>query len=141
MFRPADKVKIRLAISLQRIDPADIPVSTRLNRVITNTPSSVSSTSQTRQKRTVAQAGFESASTDRNSFATQEQEEEEVVEEEVVDELYCHLVAKVVGIQYYKGIFPHLLPKPYLNVRVILGLVGPGEEVRLLREPNNPYDR
>jgi hypothetical protein len=53
--------------------------------------------SQNHQKRTVAEAGFASASTDQNSFVTQEQQEE------VADELYCDIVVKVVGIQYYTG--------------------------------------
>ncbi|KAI0266685.1 SNF2 family N-terminal domain-containing protein [Gloeopeniophorella convolvens] len=47
---------------------------------------------------------------------------EEVVEEQV-DELYCTMTSNVVGIQYYKG------------------LVDAGEQVRLIREPQNRYDR
>ena len=39
------------------------------------------------------------------------------------DELYCMLKVPVVGLQYYTG------------------LVGAGEEVRLVREPHNKYDR
>ncbi|EIN11511.1 hypothetical protein PUNSTDRAFT_111629 [Punctularia strigosozonata HHB-11173 SS5] len=44
-------------------------------------------------------------------------------EEDAVDELYCQMKTNVVGIQYYDG------------------LVGPGEQVRLVREPSNKYDR
>ncbi|KAI0305630.1 SNF2 family N-terminal domain-containing protein [Multifurca ochricompacta] len=47
---------------------------------------------------------------------------EEIVEEQV-DELYCTLSSNVVGVQYYKG------------------LVDAGEQVRLIREPHNRYDR
>ena len=39
------------------------------------------------------------------------------------DELYCMVKVPVVGLQYYTG------------------LVGAGEEVRLVREPHNKYDR
>ena len=39
------------------------------------------------------------------------------------DELYCGVKVPVVGLQYYTG------------------LVGDGEEVRLVREPHNSYDR
>ncbi len=39
------------------------------------------------------------------------------------DEVYVHLPTDVVGIKYYRG------------------LVGYGEQVNLVREPNNQYDR
>ncbi|KAG6845916.1 hypothetical protein H0H87_000722 [Tephrocybe sp. NHM501043] len=54
---------------------------------------------------------------------TEDEAVEEVPEEEVVDELYCTLNSNVVGIQYYKG------------------LVGPGEQVALIREPTNRFDK
>ncbi|KAA1471714.1 hypothetical protein DENSPDRAFT_837772 [Dentipellis sp. KUC8613] len=43
--------------------------------------------------------------------------------EESIDELYCTMSTNVVGVQYYKG------------------LVDAGEQVRLVREPQNKYDR
>lgn len=43
--------------------------------------------------------------------------------DDVQDELYCMVKVPVVGLQYYTG------------------LVGAGEEVRLVREPHNKYDR
>ncbi|KIJ49379.1 hypothetical protein M422DRAFT_65895 [Sphaerobolus stellatus SS14] len=43
-------------------------------------------------------------------------------QEEVKDELYITLASKVVGLQYYQG------------------MVGPGEEVTLVREPHNRFD-
>ncbi|TFY66346.1 hypothetical protein EVG20_g4743 [Dentipellis fragilis] len=43
--------------------------------------------------------------------------------EESIDELYCTMSTNVVGVQYYKG------------------LVDSGEQVRLVREPQNKYDR
>lgn len=53
----------------------------------------------------------------------EEQEEINAYEEEPRDELYCVLNSKIVGVQYYTG------------------MVGPGEEVNLIREPHNKYDR
>ena len=50
-------------------------------------------------------------------------DEEEAGEPEVIDELYCVLNSQVVGVRYYNG------------------MVGPGEEIRLVREPHNQYDR
>jgi SWI/SNF-related matrix-associated actin-dependent regulator of chromatin subfamily A3 len=102
VFRPADQSKIRLALSLKRIDPADIPASARVSTSVRAT-SSLPSSSQRSRKRTVTQAGFESSSVNQNLSATQEQQDEEVVEEEVVDELYCQFASKVVGVQYYTG--------------------------------------
>ncbi|KAF8520324.1 SNF2 family N-terminal domain-containing protein [Hysterangium stoloniferum] len=43
-------------------------------------------------------------------------------QDEIKDELYISMSASVVGLQYYKG------------------MVGPGEEVQLVREPHNRYD-
>jgi SWI/SNF-related matrix-associated actin-dependent regulator of chromatin subfamily A3 len=113
-FRPADQSKIRLAISLQRIDPVDIPVSAR-GKLVRATPS-VPSTSQNHRKRTVTEAGFASVSTGQNSSAAQELQEEEAVEEEVADELYCEMVTKVVGIQYYTGTSP-IFPLPMTQLK------------------------
>ena len=53
----------------------------------------------------------------------EEEDVEDFPEEESRDELYVMLKTNVVGIQYYKG------------------LVGPGEEVLLVRQPHNQYDR
>lgn len=61
-------------------------------------------------------------------------------EPDVVDELYCTMLTNVVGIQYYQGM--SLLDAsalPYSESKA--GLVGPGEEVTLVREPHNKYDR
>ena len=59
--------------------------------------------------------------------------------EEAADELYCTLSTGVVGIQYYTGMIS-LLCFP-LSSYPLAGLVGAGEEVQLIREPNNRYDR
>ncbi|KDR75774.1 hypothetical protein GALMADRAFT_248461 [Galerina marginata CBS 339.88] len=130
-LRPVDLNKIRLAISLRRINPADIPASAQVSAPKGAAPAA--SNFQTQSKRTATQAGLDRSSQAAprahhpgpSSFprSTQELSEEEQEEEEVKDEIYCNLATSVVGIQYYKG------------------LVGPGEEVVLVREPQNPYDR
>ena len=104
--RPADQSKIKLAISLLRIDSADIPPSARV--CIPDIGTSSLSTKNS-LKRTGAQAGLVETTDSRNSFnvaraARAEQElVEDVVEEEVRDELYCEMATNVVGIQYYRG--------------------------------------
>jgi SWI/SNF-related matrix-associated actin-dependent regulator of chromatin subfamily A3 len=65
------------------------------------------------------------------------------VAEEQVDELYGTLSSNVVGVQYYKG---ECLSSPIRYTRVsyhdyMAGLVDIGEQVRLIREPNNRFDR
>lgn len=96
-----------LAMSLRRIDPADIPESARVKKPIL--ASNHVSTSNAPQKRKAAQAGLGHASSSTNpapttsasaSFPCPTQED---IEEEIVDELYCNLTTSVVGIQYYKG--------------------------------------
>ena len=106
LTRPADQNKIKLAISLRRIDPADIPASAR----VTAPPPS---NNPTQRKRSAAQAGLQQSSqTHMQSMPgssqrnTQESIEEEVQEEDARDELYCSLKTNVVGIQYYKGMSP-----------------------------------
>lgn len=70
----------------------------------------------------------------------EEMDMEDEPEEESRDELYVMLKTSIVGIQYYKGELRCIVPValPYvLNA----GLVGRGEEVSLVREPHNRYDR
>ena len=61
------------------------------------------------------------------------------MEPEVIDELYGTYKTNVVGVRYYKGACL------YLNLFILLirhtGLVGAGEQVGLVREPTNQYDR
>lgn len=137
-FRSADQSKIRLAISLRRIDSGDIPASARVSTSVGTTPSLPGgSRDQSRRKRTVSEAGFESSPIEQNSSISQEQQQE-AAETEVVECLYCQMECNVVGIQYYTGISVSSPINGWLRMR--LGLVGPGEEVQLTREPHNPYD-
>lgn len=59
----------------------------------------------------------------RRAMIAEEEEDAATPVEEVQDELYGQLTSEVVGIRHYRG------------------LVGPGEEVLLIREPTNAYDR
>ncbi|RDB25140.1 DNA repair protein rad5 [Hypsizygus marmoreus] len=131
---PQDQQKIRLAISLRRIDPADVPESAKAKPV--TTPAAAGPSARPSQQKRKAEHDLLSASQSSSTsppLATQivrdatrrveDEPMEEVDEEEVKDEVYCTMNTNVVGIQYYKG------------------LVGPGEEVLLVREPANPYDR
>ncbi|TFK44820.1 SNF2 family N-terminal domain-containing protein [Crucibulum laeve] len=122
-LKPSDQQKIRLAISLRRIDPADIPVTAKATTTSSMpTPATRSVLSQKR-KANDAPSSLKYISTPSSLQMPEEEVEEESTEEEPKDEIYCTLNTSVVGIQYYEG------------------LVGPGEEVLLVREPHNKYDR
>ncbi|KXN85344.1 Putative SWI/SNF-like matrix-associated actin-dependent regulator [Leucoagaricus sp. SymC.cos] len=119
---PADQKKVRLAVQMRRIDPADVPESAKSKH-----KPSVSGV-QTSQKRKATE-DLPSSSTPRVTSAQPpvasqvvEVIDDESPEDEVVDELYTMYHTNVVGIQYYTG------------------LVGPGEEVVLVREPRNRFD-
>lgn len=132
MYSREDQTKVRRAIVSRRVDPSDVPASARAATSSNLQNSATSAPSQKKRKAEVAIASSQSASqhihkpsaTVDNSRREMEEEAEEAnaYEEEVRDELYCVLRSKIVGTQYYSG------------------LVGPGEEVRLVREPHNKYD-
>lgn len=91
---PQDQQKIRLAISLRRVDPADVPVSAKSvqsARLVTAAEHRARSNENIKKRK--AEEGT----------SLEEEPAEEVVEEEVKDELYCTVRTNVVGIQYYKG--------------------------------------
>ncbi|KIJ19024.1 hypothetical protein PAXINDRAFT_97103, partial [Paxillus involutus ATCC 200175] len=146
-IRPDDQQKVRRAIATQHIDPADIPASAKVVAAPVATvtephaPSqsgqaSIQAVGQKKRKLALESSGTSSQlSAPRASAAPvgarrltssalhDEDDEVMIIEPEPVDELYCVTSASIVGVQYYKG------------------LVGPGEEVRLIREPHNKYDR
>ncbi|KAG6918560.1 hypothetical protein DXG01_013650 [Tephrocybe rancida] len=131
---PQDQQTIKMAISLRRINPLDIPASAK-TRLAAPAPVGLSERPSQRKRKAeqdrlaVSQAVTTSAMPSKPLIApsaTQIAEDEvmeESPEEDVVDELFCNMNTNVVGIQYYKG------------------LVGPGEQVALVREPGNRYDR
>lgn len=134
-----DQTKIHLAIQLRRIDVADIPDSAKPKR-----PPGVSLSQTSHNKRKAIEESPQ-ASTSRATVTQPlvdpqtEAIEEGSQENEIVDELYCTMRTNVVGIQYYEGRNSpptHFLP--WLNSGK--GLVAPGEEVVLTRDPRNPYD-
>ncbi|EMD31673.1 hypothetical protein CERSUDRAFT_88802 [Gelatoporia subvermispora B] len=122
-LRPEDQAKVRLAVGLRRIDPADVPESAK--PLVIPSSSSSPAPSQSQRKRKAEEAALSSSqrSQSRSSQDVIEIDDEDVPEDEAVDELYVMLKTSIVAVQYYKG------------------LVGPGEEVRLVREPHNKYDR
>ncbi|TFK54077.1 hypothetical protein OE88DRAFT_1695204 [Heliocybe sulcata] len=132
-LRIEDQHRIRRAVATRRIDPADIPASAKPPP--THAGPSAGGPSQKKRKAALnasqAAAGTYRAAAPGNATPraveidlTQNEEiEDDASEEESRDELYCTMSTSIVGVQYYKG------------------LVGPGEEVRLVREPNNRYDR
>ncbi|KAH9941011.1 SNF2 family N-terminal domain-containing protein [Amylocystis lapponica] len=129
-LRLEDQGKIRLAVGLRRIDPSDVPDSAKVQAPPSaSAPSAeVEAPGPSQKKRKAAfEATYGSSQPLRRPTSSRpieiEDDEEEPVEEESRDEMYCMLKTNIVGVQYYKG------------------LVGPGEEVRLVREPHNQYDR
>ncbi|KAF8893981.1 SNF2 family N-terminal domain-containing protein [Infundibulicybe gibba] len=122
---PTDQQKIRLAVSIRRIDPANFPATSKPS----SSNTAPTSTQNGKKRKAVSlniSPGFasnESAVTSSTHVAASEEDVDVPLEEETKDELYCTLSTNVVGIQYYTG------------------LVGSGEAVMLVREPANPYDR
>ncbi|KAL1741859.1 SNF2 family N-terminal domain-containing protein [Schizophyllum fasciatum] len=117
-----DRNKIREAVRMRRVDPVDIPPSARA-------AAAPPPTTQPARKRKAPEEPSRPSISQATSSASglSQRYEDEITEdnapEEASDELYCVLSTGVVGIQYYTG------------------LVGAGEEVQLIREPNNRYDR
>lgn len=109
--RPSDQQKIRLAISLRRIDPADIP-ETAKGKVLNPTaatpntgsgPTSLKRKAPLEAKSVVSQHSAPVVSFPSASQAVEEEVEEDFVDEETKDEIYCTMATNVVGIQYYRG--------------------------------------
>jgi SWI/SNF-related matrix-associated actin-dependent regulator of chromatin subfamily A3 len=149
-----DQQKVRRAISLRHVDHVDIPPSAK-----TVDLTHLDATDSSHKKRKAAHdasvtpsqpthssskhsrnPNSDSQSIRRRSKPVEEEVEDDASEEEVKDELYCSLSTNVVGVQYYKGLLKILSLLNYLHC-LVAGLVGPGEEVILVREPDNQYDR
>ncbi|KAI5123845.1 hypothetical protein M0805_005664 [Coniferiporia weirii] len=138
-LRSADQAKIRQAIARKRVDPADVPGAASNGG--TSQPVSAPAPSAKQKRKADALAGPSSSQTavpssSQSTVASRggtriqhdvtfidDGDEAEEPKEETRDELYCMMSTQVVGVQYYKG------------------LVGPDEEVTLIREPHNKYDR
>jgi len=121
--RPQDQQKVRLAISLRRVDPEDIPESSKtkpLGAIPTGPSDRPSQKKRKADQDKLLTSQAATASTSQTPIpstlqapssvtipsATQLAEDEHVedIPEEVKDEIYCNLNTNVVGIQYYKGL-------------------------------------
>ncbi|PIL34185.1 transcription factor [Ganoderma sinense ZZ0214-1] len=139
---PADQSKVRLAVGLRRIDSADVPATAKDPALSTpgpsqkkrrlqyeasfgsqNSPPSSSQPSSSQPSSSQPLRRISGPPLSQIAQPVEEVEIEDEPEEESRDELYVMLRTSIVGVQYYKG------------------LVGPGEEVSLVREPHNRYDR
>ncbi|EGO00039.1 hypothetical protein SERLA73DRAFT_167889 [Serpula lacrymans var. lacrymans S7.3] len=136
-LKSEDQQKVRRAISNRCIDATDIPPSVRTLVAPPVARSNVTAGSSQRKRKASFDPGVSFASPSQSNSSqvphvgrynhhmpiSEDSDDEVILIEDPRDELYCVMQASVVGVQYYKG------------------LVGPGEEVRLIREPHNRYDR
>ncbi|KAF8556100.1 hypothetical protein OG21DRAFT_1506885 [Imleria badia] len=126
-IRYEDQQKVRRAIEVQRVDPADVPAPAKVATppmMMSGAPmAGPSADALVGQKRKYQADGAETKVNGARGSFGDEEDEVAPMEPEPVDELYCVMKTSIVGVQYYKG------------------LVGPGEQVRLIREPHNRYDR
>ncbi|KAI0074381.1 hypothetical protein K474DRAFT_1626028 [Panus rudis PR-1116 ss-1] len=136
-LRPEDQNKVKIAVALRRVDPADIPESAKpkpdASALNTGAPSqkkrkamleaSASQPSPSSSQVAPVSRGLRDLTQPTATQIAEDEAVEDVSQEDTVEELYCSMTTSIVGVQYYNG------------------LVGAGEEVRLIREPNNRYDR
>lgn len=100
-----------MAISLCRVDPADIPESAQIRDPVQASASSGASSQRKRKTARECLALSSQPSGSQVVVLTQTPASEQVEEEvegntpqgESKDELYCSLTTNVVGIQYYHG--------------------------------------
>jgi SWI/SNF-related matrix-associated actin-dependent regulator of chromatin subfamily A3 len=150
MSSPEDQQKVRKAVSNRRLDISNIPATTKISDSNQLNAASVSGPNHKKRKAALEAsqpAGSHvpppqtSGSIKLQPLAEEEIEEDESQEEEPRDEVYCTMMTKIVGIQYYQGkqSSSHLFFFHYWIFTA--GLVGAGEEVILVRQPHNEYDR
>lgn len=102
---PDDKGKVRLAVGLRRVDPADVPATAKA------APPQPSTANVNKRKAndampSSAQAASSSSSRLNPSLGRipyRVDEEDNAGSNDTVDELYCTLRTNIVGVQYYKG--------------------------------------
>lgn len=113
--RYEDQQKVRRAIAVQSVDPADVPAAAKVATppVMMPGPSSGALAGQKRKhqpdvagtSQSFSQMTIPNGKGVQNARGTPGDEEDELApaEPESVDELYCVLKSSIVGVQYYKG--------------------------------------
>jgi SWI/SNF-related matrix-associated actin-dependent regulator of chromatin subfamily A3 len=157
-LRAEDRERVHLALKRRRVDTTDLAESPSSSQPIPQ-PSQITSTQTPVPSTTKRKAdSVPGPSRDRNmatpsptqaaarqaamgGAAWEEGADAEEFVEEQVDELYCTISSSVVGIQYYKGASCTISFREPVTLVCITGLVDAGEQVRLIREPQNKYDR
>ncbi|KIK67294.1 hypothetical protein GYMLUDRAFT_191953 [Collybiopsis luxurians FD-317 M1] len=123
-LKQADQQKIRVALAVGRVNAADIPLSARsVAHASTSAPSYTSAVANPNKRKQPSAIQVPYTVAGPSTSVENSTIEDQPMEDEVPDELIVSLRSQVVGIQYYHG------------------LVGPGEEVLLEREPSNIHDR
>lgn len=100
-FSPSDQQKVRLAISLRRVDPSDVPATAKVRIAV---PAAASS--RTTLKRKADSASLvppPPAQGTRRAIIAEEEEVATAPLEEVRDEMYAFMNTDVVGIRHYRG--------------------------------------
>ena len=125
---PEDQGRVRHDVSVRRIGSAvpGLPMDSQPTdiqlRVVETSPSQLLTAPSQPQAREEDLDGYFDDSLD-----------------EAKDELYVSLPASVVGLQYYKGtVFCFF--NDFFHHQLCIGMVGPDEEVTLVRELRNKYD-
>ena len=114
MCRYEDQQKVRRAMAVQRVDPADVPATAKVSTPPMITPGismpGPSADPLVGQKRKyqsdVAETSRSLSIPNANGVRSSPGDEEDDVmplEPESVDELYCVMKTSIVGVQYYKG--------------------------------------
>jgi SWI/SNF-related matrix-associated actin-dependent regulator of chromatin subfamily A3 len=141
--RAVDQSKIRVAVVARQVNPADIPSSAKAPVAVAITHN------QSQKKRKATDPATPSSAATSSRIVSVPNPAIETIEvddddndnaNDDVDELYTTLRTNVVGIQYYTGESSNE-PRDLHSRESCSGLVGPGEEVSLQREPHNRYDR
>ena len=150
--RPADKTRIRKAVANQHVDPSDMTNSAK--SMVSSSHTASSSVNPIKRKAelidlthtddtSLQEAVLKNRARNSHSIVIDVDDSDDALEEieaeeETKDELYCVTETQVVGIQYYSGMDSNT--KVLSTLTLYAGLVGPGEEVVLIREPQNRYD-
>ena len=164
-LRAGDKDRVREAIKKRSVDPTDVTGSASASSskpVSVPQPSQVTAIQQssppsTKKRKAEAdlvpgpsqtkdvvapsptQAAYRQAAI--GGMAWEEGADAREVVDQQVDELYGTLSSNVVGVQYYKGEYVSPICHTRVSHDCMAGLVDVGEQVRLIREPRNRYDR